>query len=299
MISTKQLYYALAVEKTLHFKKASENCNVSQSALSTALNALEQQLGFQLFERDNKRVLVTPQGRDVLNRARRIISELDELQSVSATQKAPLSYPMTVGVIPTIAPFLLPNLFPKLNQRFPSAQLSIVEDQSHVLVNMVKQGVIDTAILAMPYETEGLLSFEFWQEDFYWVALKGEQYTDQSEITSRELTTSQLMLLTEGHCLKEHALAACKIPMQSANHGFGATSLNTLVQMVLGGIGTTLVPEMALASLIEHHEELAAVHLGEPGPHRKLAFIVRPNYTRMPSVDALIALIKESLAAPC
>ncbi|MFQ3230364.1 LysR substrate-binding domain-containing protein [Reinekea sp.] len=295
MISTKQLYYALAVEKTLHFKRAAEACNISQSALSTALATLEQQLGFNIFERDNKKVLVTPQGKDVLVRAQRIMAELDELEFIAENQQMPLTYPITIGVIPTIAPFLLPKVFPHLNEQYPAAKLNIVEEQSHVLVEMVRRGEIDTAIIAMPYPCDGLLSMEFWQEDFYWVALKGEQFTDQAEVTSYELSSSHLMLLKEGHCLKDHALAACRLPPQSANHGFGATSLNTLVQMVLGRMGTTLIPEMALKSLIAQNSELSAIHLNEPGPHRRLAFIIRPNYTRMRSIEALVTLLKQSL----
>jgi LysR family hydrogen peroxide-inducible transcriptional activator len=292
MISTKQLLYALAVEKTLHFKRAADSCHISQSALSTALSSLENQLGFQIFERDNKKVLVTPQGREVLVRAQRIVQEINELEDIAQAQHAPLNYPLSLGVIPTIAPFLLPKLMPQLSKHYPQAQLNIIEDQSHVLVDLVQRGEIDTAILAMPFPCNGLLTLEFWQEDFYWIALKGEKFTDQSEITSDELTSSQLMLLKEGHCLKDHVLAACRLPEQTANHGFGATSLNTLVQMVLGKIGTTLIPEMALRSLVTQNNDLTAIHLNEPGPHRKLAFIMRPNYTRMTSIEALIECCK-------
>ncbi|MCG8383556.1 MAG: hydrogen peroxide-inducible genes activator [Gammaproteobacteria bacterium] len=295
MISTKQLMYALAVEKTLHFKKAAERCNISQSALSTALNELERQLGLQIFERDNKKVLVTPIGQDVLKRASQIMLQVEDLQQLGASQKAPLNYPLSVGVIPTIAPYLLPKIFSVLAHTHPEAQLNIVEEQSHTLVDMVRSGEIDTAILALPYPCEGLLSLEFWQEDFYWVAVKGEPYTGQTEITSDELTHSKLMLLKDGHCLKDHILDVCKITEQSANHGFGATSLNTLVQMVSGKMGTTLIPEMALEQLISQNSALTAVHLNEPGPHRRIAFLIRPNYTRMHSIETLMQLCKGAL----
>ncbi|MGB0732526.1 MAG: LysR substrate-binding domain-containing protein, partial [Pontibacterium sp.] len=176
-------------------------------------------------------------------------------------------------------------------------ELTIVEEQSHVLVDMVQRGEIDTAILALPFPCEGLLSFEFWQEDFYWVALKGEKHTQQAEITSDELSYSNLMLLKEGHCLKDHILDVCKLPaQQSANHGFGATSLNTLVQMVLGKLGTTLIPEMALEQLTKTNNELSAVHLNEPSPHRRIAFIVRPNYTRMNCIEALMQVGEQALS---
>ena len=295
MISIKQLSYALAVEKTLHFKKAAELSNISQSALSTSLNELEKQLGLQVFERDNKKVLITPVGKQVLEHARKILLQVKDLHQLADSQGSPLSFPSTIGVVPTICPYLLPKILQVLNQRYPQSHLNIVEDQSHVLVDMVRRGEIDTAILALPYPCEGLLSMEFWQEDFYWVALKGERYAQQQEISSGELNHSNLMLLNEGHCLKEHILEACKLPEQSANQGFGATSLNTLIQMVLGKLGTTLIPEMAIGPLISQHDELVTVHLAEPGPHRRIAFILRPNYTRSSSIEALIDICKEAL----
>ncbi|MDY6943484.1 MAG: LysR substrate-binding domain-containing protein [Pseudomonadota bacterium] len=295
MISIKQLSYALAAEKTLHFRKAAELCNISQSALSTALNELEKQLGLQIFERDNKKVLVTPIGKQVLEQARRIMLQVEELQHLADSQKIPLSFPLSVGIIPTVAPFLLPKILPALNRHYPRAQLNIVEEQSQVLVDMVRAGEIDTAILALPFPIDGLLKLEFWQEDFYWVALKDDKHAQQKEITSDELNHSNLMLLKEGHCLKDHILDACKLSEQTANHGFGATSLNTLVQMVMGRLGTTLIPEMALDQLISQNPALSAVHLNEPGPHRRIAFVIRPNYTRISSIEALIALCEAAL----
>ncbi len=295
MISIKQLKYALAAQQQLHFKKAAEQCNVSQSALSTALSELEQRLGIQIFERDNKKVLVTPLGEEVLKRARQIILQTEELEQLSNSLKSPLSFPLTIGLIPTIAPYLLPELFPLLKKQYPDAQLNIVEEQSLVLVEQVRKGEIDTAILALPFPCDGLLTFEFWQEDFYWVTQKGEKNSEQKEIRSKEIEASKLMLLKEGHCLKDHILDACKFSAQTANHGFGATSLNTLIQMVQGGMGTTLVPEMALKSLISQNKSLKAVHLKEPGPHRRIAFLVRPNYTRISSIELLIKLCESAL----
>lgn len=296
MISIKQLTYALAVEKTLHFKKAAELCSISQSALSTALNELEKQLGLQIFERDNKKVLVTPVGAEVLGKARSIILQVEELQLLASGQQEPLSFPMTIGVIPTICPYLLPRVMPILNERFPQARVKIVEDQSQELVDMVSRGEIDTAILALPYPCDGLLTMVFWEEDFYWVALKGAEHTQRDEITSDELDHCDLMLLKEGHCLKEHILQACTLPEQAVNTALGATSLNTLIQMVLGRLGTTLIPRMALDQLISQHDELAALHLNEPGPHRRIAFVLRPTYSRISTIEALIDVCEEALS---
>ena len=295
MISIKQLSYALAVEKTLHFKKAADLCFVSQSALSAALSELEKQLGLQIFERNNKQVLVTPIGQEVLKRAKEILLQIEDLEQLVGSKGGPLSYPMSVGVIPTIAPYLLPRIFPLLNEQFPLAQINVVEEQSQQLVDMVRCGEIDTAILALPYPCDGLLSLEFWQEDFYWVALKGTIHSQQSEITSDEVTQTRLMLLKEGHCLKDHALDVCKLTEQRANHGFGATSLNTLIQMVQGDLGTTLIPAMAKEQLIAANERLSVIHLNEPSPHRRIAFVFRPNYTCLSSIEALANICKSSL----
>lgn len=295
MISIKQLIYALAVEETLHFKKASEKCHISQSALSTALNELETQLGLQIFERDNKKVLVTPIGKQVLQQARSIVLQMEDLQHFAETRKAPLSYPLTIGMIPTVAPYILPKLFPALNERYPEAQLDIVENLSHHLVDEVRRGDLDAAVLALPYPCEGLLTFKFWQEDFYWVTLKGSQHSRQKEITNVELRNCNLLLLKEGHCLKDQALSVCKRTDQTANQSFSASSLGTLIQMVSGGLGTTLIPEMAIAPLTAQHTSLSVVHLNEPGPHRELAFVLRPNFTRLSSIEALIDICKNTL----
>jgi transcriptional regulator, LysR family len=295
MISIKQLNYALAVGKTLHFKNAAELCSVSQSALSTAITELEKQLGVQLFERDNKRVLITPAGEQLLEKAHSILLQVDDLYRLSQVQKSPLSVPMKLGVIPTISPYLLPKVLPNLRQQHPDFRLSITEGQSHELIEMVKTGELDTAILALPYPLDELLAFEFWQEDFYWVAPKDAEFADCAEISSQQLRQTELLLLKDGHCLKEHALAACKLSQQDTIHSLGATSLHTIVQMVAGRMGTTLLPEMALDQLVTENSELCAIHLNEPGPHRRIAFVIRPNYIGVNDIERLKVIFKEGL----
>lgn len=285
----------LAVAETLHFKRAAELCSISQSALSTAIQEMENQLGFQVFERDNKKVLITPIGEQCLEKARNIKIQMEDLYQMGQALKSPLSYPMSIGVIPTIGPYLLPIVMPSVRHGYPEFRLSIIEQQSKVLVNKVRLGEIDAAILALPYDIEGLLAFEFWQEDFYWIAHRNEQHALQKEISSEELAESHLMLLEDGHCLKDHALAACKLQPREAGISMESTSLNTLVQMVAGHMGSTLVPAMSLDQLLSGNEELCAVHLDEPGPHRRLAFIIRPNYPGVKSIEMLIQLFRREL----
>lgn len=299
MISLKQINYALAVEKTLHFKKASELCNVSQSALSTAIAEMEKQLGIMVFERNNKKVLITAEGLLFLNKAKTIKMEMDELYQISQYGKEDLSAPMTLGVIPTIGPYLLPKVLPEVRKQYPDFKLKIVEEQSHVLVDMVRNGELDCAVLALPYPIEGLMSFQFWQEDFYWVSHKDECPSQVTEITSNELELEKLMLLKDGHCLKDHALAACSLQSQAQESEFNSTSLHTLIQMVAGKLGTTLVPQMALDQLIYDNSELSAIHLNEPGPHRSIDFIIRPNYVRVSDIEVLQKIFKQQLEKFC
>lgn len=295
MISLKQVTYILAVEKTLHFRKAAELCSVSQSALSTAITEMEKQLGFHIFERDNKKVLITSIGRQCLEKAHKIKIQMDDLYQLGQALNAPLSYPMSLGIIPTIGPYLLPKVLPAVRQQYPDFQLRILEEQSQVLVQKVKNGELDTAILALPYDIEGLLAFEFWQEDFYWISHCDDMFAQQTEITSDELKQTRLMLLKEGHCLKDHALAACRLPSSETDTTLASTSLNTLVQMVAGRMGTTLVPAMALDQLLSGNAELKAVHLNEPGPHRKIAFVMRANYPAVKNIELLMQMFRQEL----
>lgn len=296
MVSLKQLNYALTVEKTRHFKQAADICAVSQSALSTAVAELESQLDIQIFERDNKKVLVTPTGRQILEKARQIKLGVDDLYQIAAGQKAPLSQAMTMGVIPSIGPYLLPRVLPEVRRSYPDFPLTIVEEQSHVLVERVRNGSLDTAILALPYMLEGLHTFEFWQENFCLICHRSDSQADKPAISSDQLDTSRLLLLRDGHCLKEHALAVCKVKRKEGDNSLAATSLHTLVQMVAGKMGITLIPEMAEKQLLLGNSELKSIPLNEPGPHRRIAFVTRLNYVGVTSLEILMNMFKEQLA---
>jgi len=294
MISLRQIHYALAVERHLHFKRAAEECNISQSALSTALSEMEKKLGFQIFERDNRKVLVTQLGKQVLERARSIELQMEDLNKLADAQREPLSTPLTLGVIPTIGPYLLPRVLPALQEQYPHLQLEIVEDQSAEILDQLRRGALDAAIIALPYECDGLLTFPFWQEDLLWIVHAEDEQANIPRASVEELARSHLMLLKDGHCLTDHALSACKLENVSS-HSFSATSLSTLLQLVLGKMGSTLVPEIALKQLIGDKAQLACIPLDEPGPHRELAIAIRPNYPGVANVEALVRLFKDEL----
>ncbi|UNU73941.1 hydrogen peroxide-inducible genes activator [Moraxella nasovis] len=295
MITLRQLEFALAVAKHKHFKRAAEECNISQSALSLGIAELERQLDTQIFERNNKQVLITPIGEELIERALRVLSEVNDLTTRAHSHQIALAYPMAIGIIPTIAPYLLPKVLPVLKARYPSFKLSIIEKQTERLIEQVRYGHIDTAIIALPYAVDGLHSFEFWAEDFFAIFPNNDPKANLPHITSSELARSNLLLLGEGHCLTDQALSVCAMDQHEVKSNFFDASLNTIIQMAIAGMGTTLVPKMALDQ-ISNLDTISAVPLAERGPHRKLAFITRLNYARVNDVKLLSQIFSKALA---
>ena len=233
MISIKQINYALTVAKTLHFRKAAEICFVSPSTLSNAITEMENQLGIKIFERNNKKVIVTELGREILEKSKTIKMQLEDIQRISESTKAPLSHNLSIGIIPTVSPFILPYLLPKLSSDFPKLKLKVTEAQSENLLIMLENGEIDMAVLALPYNIRGLKSYKFWHENFYWISTKKDTRSKRNKIKAKDLDLNELILLEEGNCLKDHVLSACKISDET-QHDIKATSLNTLIQLVKG-----------------------------------------------------------------
>lgn len=294
MITLRQLEFALAVSKHRHFKRASEECNISQSALSLGIAELEKQLDTQIFERNNKQVLITPIGEEILERAQRIFSDINDLTALAHNHQTPLAYPMTIGIIPTIAPYLLPKVLPTLSEQFPDFSIYVIEKQTERLIEQVRYGHIDTAIIALPYPLDGLHTFEVWEENFSAiVSKKDENYAKLKKITGNQLSKSNLLLLGEGHCLTDQALSVCSLSKNELNPNFSDATLNTLIQMAIAGMGTTLVPDMAIEQITQ--DDVVPIPLAEPGPHRKLAFISRLNYARVNDIKRLSEIFKSAL----
>ena len=297
MITLRQLEFALAVAKHRHFKRAAEECNISQSALSLGIAELEKQLDTQIFERNNKQVLITPIGEEILVRAQRVFSEINDLTTRAQSHQSPLAYPMTVGMIPTIAPYLLPKVLPELKAQYPNFRMTVVEQQTERLLEQVRYGHIDTAIIALPYAVDGLHTFEFWQEDFFAIFPKDNPLAKLETISSDQLSRANLMLLGEGHCLTDQALTVCSFDRDEFKSNFSEASLNTLIQMALAGMGTTLIPEMALNQVHRQNEEVGTIPLTEQGPHRRIAFVTRLNYARVDDVNLLGNIFKAAFEA--
>lgn len=295
MLTLKQIDYALAVAKNLHFKKAADECFISASTMSNAITELEAHLGVKIFERSNKKVIVTNLGKEILNRAKKIKLEVLSIHELAQHNSIGLNHSLSIGIIPTISPYFLPIVLPEIQKNFPNLTLKIEEAQSGILVNKIKDGDLDMAILALPYELGDLSYFKFWEEDFYLISHSQNKLSKKTEIKANELEQSELMLLDDGHCLKDHILDACKITSHQ-KHSLSASSLNTLIQLVRANLGSTLVPEMAIEQLIGISNDLSISHLNEPGPHREICLVSRRNYSGIKNIMLLCEVFQGEMS---
>jgi len=292
----KQLQYLLAVVELRHFGHAAERCFVTQSTLSSAIQELEASLGVQLLERTKRKVLPTPLGLAVAEKAREIIRVSSDIIKLSTEDKGLLSGEIRLGAIPTIAPFLLPKVLGPLRQAFPELALLLIEDQSANLLKRLESGEIDCAIFATPYPL-GKLESTLISEEQFWVALpKNDPLADQATISADELPMERLLLLEDGHCMRDHAISACRggnALSAQTRAAFQGTSLYTLIEMVSGGQGITLVPEMALDSALLKQAEIELRPLAEKGPHRGIVLAWRPTTHLKQDLQLLAAKLVE------
>ncbi len=242
----KQLNYLCAVAKHRHFGQAAKACHVSQPTLSAGISELEDNLGVQLVERDNKNVLLTELGREVVERSQNILTHVDDLVALVESAGKPFSGNLHLGVIPTIAPFLLPKFLPRFRRKYPNCQLYIREDLSAHLLKRLREGELDVVLLALPYPTEGLDVKALFHDEFLLAYYDQHRLAKKTPLLSRDLRGQDVLLLEDGHCLRDHVLEACRLNDRDMAAPFQATSLNTLVQMVANNIGVTLLPKMAL-----------------------------------------------------
>jgi len=276
--SLKQLRYLVALEEHRHFGKAAASCFVSQSTLSAGLKELETALDAELVERNNRTVVFTALGLEVANRAKRVLREAEELAELAAKGKEPLSGRLRLGVIPTIAPYLLPKTLPVLRKTYPKLQLYLTEDQTARLLALLEDGTLDLVLLALPYHAENVETLSLFKDGFQLVTRKDSPLAQKKAATTADLKDADLLLLAEGHCLREHALAACRLPQ--ADSGFAGASLNTLVEMVAGGLGVTLLPDMAVPTHVPKQGELVARPFDRSGAGRQIGLAWRTTSSR-------------------
>jgi LysR family hydrogen peroxide-inducible transcriptional activator len=243
--STKQLQYFVALVEAGHFGRAADASFVSHSAFSNAIKELEATLGTRLVDRTKRHVTITATGQQVATQARLVLRDLEGLVEMSAGEKSPLSGELRLGVIPTIAPFLLPTVLPKLRKQYPSLRLFLIEDQTDRIYERLMQGELDVLLLALPWEMRGVDTHELYRDPFRLACRQGTQRVDPDGYRFSRLDGDNILLLEDGHCLRDHALAACKIRNMQKVRPFAASSLLTLIEMVDADLGITFLPAMA------------------------------------------------------
>ncbi|GGE91508.1 hydrogen peroxide-inducible genes activator [Sphingomonas prati] len=276
----KQLQYLVALEEQGHFGRAAETCFVTQSTLSAGLRELESLLGTMLVERTRRVVRFTPLGSRIATKARRVLREAEELADMARAAGKPLSGDLRMGVIPTIAPFLLPRILPRLRAEWPDLKLYLREETTGAACDSLHRGHLDCVLLALPYQCGDVESLKLFDDRLY-VAFPGGQAIDPPpRIAPEAIDETQLLLLEDGHCLKDHALAACNRPELRSEASMLGTSLHTLVQMVDNGLGVTLLPAMAIRAGILRHTSVVAVPLDANHPARQISLVWRRGSPR-------------------
>lgn len=289
----KQLNYLLALHEHQHFAHAAEACFVSQSTLSSGLMELEKLLGATLVERTKRKVHFTPLGEKVVAEARNTLQSVQKIGEMVEAEKEPLTGTLRLGVIPTIAPFLLPKIMPALRQAFPKLHLTLSEGFSHVICGQLHRGELDVLLLALPFDcgkTHNTVLFE----DRFHVAFAPDQKPNMTEISSEDLQQERLLLMEDGHCLKDHAMAACHLSAGQGKVETMGTSLHTLVQMISGGMGVTLLPEMALKGGILAGTDVKTVPLGGENPFREIGLSWRSSSPMADQYQQLGQVIREA-----
>lgn len=289
--SLRQLQYLVAIADKLSFTRAAEACFVTQSTLSAGLRELESVLETRLVERTRQTVLMTPIGLEGATRARIILAATQDLAEAAAVARTPMVGLLRLGVIPTIAPFLLPRTLESLGKRYPRLRLALREDVTASLLARVEAGQLDMALIALPIETGDLLVEPLFDDELWFVGRRHDPRFKAHSLNATRSLTDSLLLLEEGHCLRDHALYACDVSSIHSTESIEATSLLTLVQMVISGLGVAMVPAMALKSGLAKSDQLVSRPMSKPRPKRTIALVTRRSTSRLTELKALAEVI--------
>ena len=294
-IKLKDLRYLVAVADTGHFGKAAERCFVSQPTLSAQLKKLEDYLGVPLIERQPRGALLTPAGSEIVARARRIIEASDEVVDIARTHRDPLAGRLRVAFLPTIGPYLLPLVVPKLRKALPRLELMLYEYQTAPMLEKLRAGELDLGILALPIEIDGLVTRPLYDEPFVVAAPTNHPLADRKQIRVEDLSGVTLLLLEDGHCLRDQALDVCNRIDAEEKQDFRATSIETLRQMVATGAGVTLLPELATRGSHAAPRGLVLRPFVKPQPSRRIGAIWRKSSARQTAIQVVSDVIAEQL----
>jgi LysR family hydrogen peroxide-inducible transcriptional activator len=290
-MNLRDLHYLIAVADLRSFGQAAERCFISQPTLSTQIKKLEDELGIQIFERTNKKVLPTELGEQVIASARRILKEQNAIKELAATAQNPFAGNLRLGAFPTLAPYLFPALIPLIREALPLIRLILVEEKTEPLLNQLRNGQMDCALMAMPIHDDFLDCEDLFEDEFLLAVPEGHPLADKPEVDQQELQGETLLLLEDGHCLRGQALQICQAAGIDEEQDVRATSLETLRQMVRAGTGITLMPHLA----VREETGIRYLPFAQPAPKRKIGLVWRSTSARKALIAKLSELIRQAV----
>lgn len=292
-MNLRDLKYLVALADHKHFGKAAEASFVSQPTLSTQIRKLEDELGVPLVERAPRKVMLTPAGRDAAERARRIVAEVEQMREAARRSQNPDAGSVRLGLFPTLGPYLLPHVIPQLRKRFPALELLLVEEKSDVLLQQLREGRLDAALLALPIDDERLHVEPLFEEPFVLAVPEAHPLAKRDALGVDELADQQLLLLEDGHCLRAQALEVCRLGGANEKSEFRATSLETLRQMVAANVGITLLPMLAVKPPVARSPNIHLLGFSDSHPRRRIAMAWRKSSAMSEFLPQLAQLFRE------
>lgn len=294
-MNLRDLQYLVAVDEERHFHRAAQRCFVSQPTLSGQLKKLEQELGVKLVERHTRQVVMTDVGTAIAEQARQVLAAAKGIREIAETYHDPMAGDIHTGLIPTLAPYLLPVIMPSIQKHYPRLKLWLHEQQTDVLLEKLRRAELDLLILALPGDTEGFVTRDLFEEPFWLAVARDEPLARQPLITLDELADQQMLLLEEGHCLREQALDVCFHAGATENTAYHASSLETLRYMVAEGMGMTFMPELAVPAKQTRKDPVRYLPFSEPKPTRRIGMLYRKGSYRTTTFDKLEETIRAAV----
>ena len=276
-MNLRALQYFVKLADLRHFSKAADACFVSQPTLSTQIKKLEEELGVQLVERSPKNIMLTPVGEEIADRARLVLSDIDQIRALARRSGNPAEGSVRLGLFPTLAPYLLPHVVPQIREAYPNLRLQLSEEKTETILTMLRQGELDAGLLALPIHDEGLEMEILFEEPFVVAAPAEHPLAKKPQISMKDLDGTELLLLEEGHCLREHALEVCALAGAHERVDFHATSMETLRQMVAASVGVTLMPLLSVKPPIAETQNVVIRPFDDPAPSRTVALVWRSS----------------------
>ncbi len=292
-MNIRDLKYVIEIAKERNFARAAENSFVSQPALSMQIKKLEDELGVQIFERDKKNFLITEVGKKIIEKAKIILQESEEIKSIAQNSRDPFSGEFRVGAFPTLASYFFPEILPKISKKFPKLKTLLVEEKTDDLIAKLKEGKIDAAFLAMPISEENLDSIKIFEEPFLLAVPKNHELTKKQKVQTKDLKKKEVMLLEDGHCLREQALEACAM-FGASEQSYKASSLETLRQMIAIGNGITFIPKIAIRDIDKKDQKISYLQITN-APSRKIGLYFRKTSVKKELITQLTKAIKKGL----